>query len=172
MSELNRLHEAISATIKAALPQFETVDAYGQADQHTALPALFHSISSLKPANDPGDGRSCVIATVEARIVIDSARQHAALEAVTLATQLIVLLRKQFWELEFVEAAMSVLAEPVQPAPGATPVVGWLVQWQQILHLGTVQWPWPDQPGPLAFAFSPDTGPGFEGDYQSPEDLQ
>ncbi|ROL74703.1 hypothetical protein [Pseudomonas vranovensis] len=172
MSELNRLHEAISATIKAALPQFETVEAYASAAPTTVLPALFHSITALKPGDDPGDGRVRVIATFEARIFVDSAGEQAALGIATLACQMTVLLRKQFWALDFVDEAKAVQALPVQLSADAALPRNWTVQWEQALYLGAEQWPWPVEPGPLAFAFSPDTGPGFEGDYQSAEDLQ
>lgn len=171
MSELANLHQAITATIKSAMPALASVDAYGAANEHTALPALFHAISALKPGADPGDGRSCIVATIEARILVDSTHPQAPLQAVTLATQLTVLLRKQFWEVDFVEEAKQVQALPVAPIPGSPPTTAWVVQWEQVLRLGQVQWPWPDEPGPLVFAFSPDTGPGNEGNYQSPEDL-
>ncbi|MDD2047336.1 hypothetical protein [Pseudomonas putida] len=171
MNELTALHEAITATIKLAMPVFETVEAYVPANQSTVMPALLHAITGLKPGIDPGDGRSCIVATIEARILVDSNGPEASLQAVTLATQLAVLLRKQFWGLDFVEEAQQVLALPVLAIPASPDTVEWRVQWEQVLRLGTVQWPWPDEPGPLAFAFSPDTGLGNEGSYQSLEDM-
>lgn len=167
MNELTTLHEAITVTIKAGIPQFETVGAYAAADESTVLPALFYAITSLEPGVDPGDGRTGISAGFEARILVDPAHPHAPLLAVTLATELTVLLRKQFWALDFVEEASVVRAVPAAAAPTSI----WLVQWQQMLRLGITQWPWPDQPGPLAFAFSPDTGLGNEDRYQLPEDL-
>ncbi|PRA71460.1 hypothetical protein CQ065_02075 [Pseudomonas sp. MYb187] len=171
MCELTTLHQAITATIKTAMPELATVDAYGGADSSTAMPALFHSITALRPAVDPGDGRSCILATIEARILVDVGDTQAPLRAVTLATQLAVLLRKQFWGVDFVEEANNVRAVPVVADPVLPAPVTWQVKWEQVLRLGTMQWPWPDEPGPVAFAFSPDTGPGHEADYQSPEDL-
>ncbi|EJT83138.1 hypothetical protein PPS11_39563 [Pseudomonas putida S11] len=48
--------------------------------------------------------------------------------------------------------------------------VGWAVQWRQDVYLGDTAWPWEDQPpGSLVFAFDPDSGPGSEDQYQSPE---
>lgn len=166
MNELTTLHEAITVSIKAAMPQFETVGAYAAANQSTSLPALLYGITRLEPGADPGDGRSGIVATFEARILVDPAHQQAALLAVTLATELTVLLRKQFWGLDFVDSASMVRALPA----AETPTI-WLVQWQQMLRLGVVQWPWPDEPGPVVFAFSPDTGSGNEGNYQLPEDM-
>ncbi|MGH8381024.1 hypothetical protein [Pseudomonas sp.] len=172
MSELQTLHGAITATIKAAMPQFETVEAYATADQNTALPALIHAVTGLKPGADPGDGRACVLATFEACILVDASHPQAALQAAMLATRLTVLLRQQFWQMDFVEAVKSVQALPVQPTTASTHPIIWRVQWEQALYLGAAQWSWPDEPGPLAFAFSPDTGPGHEAGYQSPEDMQ
>ncbi|MCP3749626.1 hypothetical protein [Pseudomonas sp. SBB6] len=171
MSELQTLHEAITATITAAMPQLETVAAYTATDQNTALPALYHAMTNLKPGTDPGDGRCCLLATFEARILVDASVAQAPLQVATLATQLTVLLRQQYWQMNFVEAAKNVLASVVQPPAGSPSPISWLVQWEQVLYLGAEQWPWPNEPGPLAFAFSPDTGPGFEADYQSPEDM-
>ncbi|TDF78236.1 hypothetical protein [Pseudomonas sp. H9] len=173
MNELTALHEAITASVKLALPVFETVEAYVPANQNQtpALPALIHAITGLKPSVDPGDGRSCIMATFEARILVDSSSLQAPSQAVTLAAQVAVLLRKQFWGLDFVEEARLVEALPVIPIAAMPDAVEWRVQWEQALYLGSLQWPWPNEPGPLAFAFSPDTGPGHEGNYQSPEDM-
>lgn len=169
MSELSRLHEAITTTIKAAMPQFETVGSYTTVQQDTALPALFHTITSLKPSTDPGDGHSCILATFEARIAVDGHRPQAALESTELAAQLMVVLRKQYWGIDFVEEAHT-----LQALPQATdlPTATWVLQWQQVLHLGEAQWHWPNQPpGSLVFAFDPDSGPGKEGGYKAPEDF-
>lgn len=165
MSDLNTLHQAITDTVKAAMPQFETVDSYAAVQQDTALPALLHAITGLKPGTDPGDGHSCVVATFEARIVVDASRPQAELEATALAAQLMVVLRKQYWGIDFVEDARAVVAQPKA-------VAIWLVQWEQTLHLGDAQWPWPNQPpGSLVFAFDPYSGPGKEADYKAPEDF-
>ncbi|WP_095163236.1 hypothetical protein [Pseudomonas sp. Irchel 3F5] len=172
MNELTTLHEAITATIKAAMPQLETVAAYTAADQNTALPALYHAITGSKPAADPGDGRCCILASFEARILVDAGVAPAPLLVTALAMQLTILLRQQFWQMDFVEAAKNVQASVVQPAADSTSPISWRVQWEQVLYLGAEQWPWPVEPGPLAFAISPDTGAGFEADYQSPEDMQ
>lgn len=159
MSDLNALHHAISATVQAAIPQFETIQHNAVVQPDTPLPALFHSIIGLKPGTDPVDGHSRIVATFEGRI-----HTGAALEATTLAAQLMVLLRKQYWDIDFVEEARAVLAQPVDD--------GWVVQWEQVLHLGEVQWPWPNQPrGSLVFAFDPDSGPEHEGAYKKPEDF-
>ncbi|MEE1924292.1 hypothetical protein V0R50_19700 [Pseudomonas sp. 148P] len=167
MTDLSGLHQAISAAIETAIPQLATVGSYAAVQQETALPALFHGIVGLKPGVDPGDGHSRVVATFEARISTDGDRPQATLEAITLAAQLMVLLRKQYWNIDFVEEAQG-----VQALPSSTAATTWTVQWEQVLHLGEVQWPWPNQPpGSLVLAFDPDSGPGHESDYRAPEDF-
>lgn len=79
MSELTTLHQAITATIKTAMPELASVDAYVAVDSSTALPALFHSITALRPAADPGDGRASILATFEARLHVDAADTQAPL---------------------------------------------------------------------------------------------
>ena len=167
MSDLNQLHQAISATIAAAMPQLATVGSHAVVQEGSVLPALFHSIVRLKPGIDPGDGHSCIDATFEARIHVDASHPQAAQNASTLAAQLVVLLRKQYWEIDFVEEARVTKARPLYGTPSA-----WRVRWKQVLHLGEAQWPWPNQPpGSLVFAFDPDAGSGNEGNYKSPEDF-
>lgn len=167
MTDLSGLHQAVSATLRAAMPQLRTVECYAAVQAQTPLPALFHGIVGLKPGIDPGDGHSCVIATFEARIHTDASQPYPALEAVDLAAQLMVLLRKQYWNIDFVEEARSVQALPSNASPTT-----WTVQWEQVLHLGQVQWPWPNQPpGSLVLAFDPDSGPGNESAYKAPEDF-
>lgn len=167
MTDLSGLHQAISAAIETAIPQLATVGSYAAVQQETALPALFHGIVGLKPGVDPGDGHSRVVATFEARISTDGGRPQATLEAITLAAQLMVLLRKQYWDIEFVEEARAIQAQPLATAPSS-----WTLQWEQVLHLGQAQWPWPNQPpGSLVFSFDPDTGVGHEDSYKAPEDF-
>lgn len=167
MSDLDALHQAIGTTIAAAMPQLATVGSHAAVQDDSLLPALFHSIIRLKPGIDPGDGHSCIDATFEARIHVDASRPQAAQEASILAAQLVVLLRKQYWEIDFVEEARAAKARPLYGTPSA-----WRVRWKQVLHLGEAQWPWPNQPpGSLVLAFDPDAGPGNEGHYKAPEDF-
>lgn len=173
MNELTTLHAAITATLKLAMPELQFIAAFAVPDADTPLPALFHAITGMQPGADSGDGRSCILASFDARIVVDAEHGQAPLEAATLAARLTVLLRQQFWNLDFVEACINANARPVTDAASTAAAVQWRVQWQQPLYLGELQWPWPNQPpGTLAFAFSPDTGPAHKDAYQAPEDLE
>ncbi|NER61109.1 hypothetical protein G3435_16275 [Pseudomonas sp. MAFF212428] len=172
MSELIRLSQAITTTLQASMPELATVQALTVAEQHTLLPALIHTFTALQPGADPGDGRTCILASFEARILVDAQHPQAPLQAATLAARLTQLLRQQFWCLDFVEASSNASARPLANTDAVSVAVEWRVQWQQPVYLGDLQWPWPDQPpGTLLFAFSPDTGPAHSAAYQAPEDL-
>lgn len=169
MSDLNGLHEAISTTLRTAMPQLASVASYTAQQPGTPLPALFHGLVGLRPGTDPGDGRVCVVATFEARIVVDAGRTAASIEAASLAAQAMVVLHQQYWGSDFAEPTKAIRAVP---HASEWPAALWTVQWEQVLYLGDEQWPWPDQPpGSLVFAFDPDSGPGKEADYKTPEDF-
>ncbi|HEK1766530.1 hypothetical protein ACCE15_05390 [Pseudomonas parafulva] len=164
MSELATLHAALTATIREAIPELASVDAYTEVGNAPALPALRHGIVRMTADAAPRDGRSVLVTTFEADITPDAANPEARLQGSVLAAQLMDLLRQQLWGLDFVEPSRNVRAF----FAGA----GWRVRWDQPVLLGELQWHWPDQPpGSLRLGFSPDTGPGNESQYIAPEDL-
>lgn len=164
MSELATLHTAVTATIREAMPQLASVDAYTAVGNAPERPALRHGIVRMTADAAPRDGRSVLVATFEADITADSANPEARLQGSLLAAQLMDLLRQQHWALDFVEATRNVQAQFEGSA--------WTVRWDQPVLLGEPHWQWPDQPpGTLMLGFAPDIGLGNEGNYHAPEDL-
>jgi len=164
MSELAILQTAVTATIREAMPQLASVDAYTAVGYAPERPALRHGIVRMTADAAPRDGRSVLIATFEADITADSANPEARLQGSLLAAQLMDLLRQQYWALDYVEASRNVQAQFEGNA--------WTVRWDQPVILGEPRWPWPDQPpGSLVLGFAPDIGLGNEGCYQAPEDF-
>lgn len=169
-SELRVLHEAMTAAFQAALPQVKHVEAYPILKEGMKLPALLYAATNFAPGIDPGDGRLCVTVTFEALILLEAKRAMAPLQAAILAGKLMQVLHQQYWDLDFVDQAHDVQAMPAEVVPELARCVGWAVQWRQDVYLGDTAWPWEDQPpGSLVFAFDPDSGPGSEHQYQSPE---
>lgn len=169
-SELRLLHEAMTATLKAELPQIQHVEAYPVLEEGLPLPALLYAATNFAPGVDPGDGRLCVTVTFEAVILVESGRRMAPLQAAILATKLLQVLQQQYWDLDFVDQVQGAQAMPAEAVPELVRCVGWAVQWQQDVYLGDTAWPWGDQPpGSLLFAFDPDSGPGSEHQYRPPE---
>lgn len=172
-SELKQLHDAMTATLQAQLPQFQHIEAYPKLiKEGMKLPALLYAATNFAPCDDPGDGRLLLKVTFEALVLLESSRPLAPLQAAILASKLMQQLRLQYWGLDFVGPTVDVEAMPAEFAPQLARSVGWAVQWQQDVYLGDTEWPWENEPpGSLVFAIDPDSGPGNEGGYQSPEAL-
>lgn len=171
-SELRVLHEAMTALLKAELPQIEHVEAYPILKEGMGLPALLYAATNFAPGVEPGDGRLCVTVTFEAVILLESKRPMAPLQGAILAGKLMQVLHQQYWGVDFVDQVYDVQAMPAEVMPELSRCVGWAVQWRQDVYLGETAWCWEDQPpGSLVFAFDPDSGPGGEHNYQSPEEM-
>ncbi len=172
-SELKQLHDAMTATLQAELPQFQLIEAYPKlVKEGMKLPALLYAATNFAPGDDPGDGRLCIKVTFEALVMLESSRALAPLQAAILASKLMQVLRLQYWDLDFVGPTENVEAMPAEFAPQLARCEGWAVQWQQDVYLGDTEWPWENEPpGSLVFAFDPDSGPGSEDLYQAPEAL-
>ncbi|MFT0517055.1 hypothetical protein [Pseudomonas faucium] len=164
MSELATLHAAVTATIREAMPELVSVDAYTAVGNAPERPALRHGIVQMTADAAPRDGRSVLVATFEADITADNANPEARLQGSLLAAQLMDLLRQQHWALDFVEASRNVQAQFEGSA--------WTVRWDQPVLLGEPRWNWPDQPpGSLMLGLAPDIGLGNEERYIAPESL-
>ena len=173
-SELKQLHDAMTATLQAGLPQFQLVEAYPKLiKEGMPLPALLYAATNFAPGANSGDGRLCLKVTFEALILLESSRALAPLQAAILAAKLMQLLDLQYWDLDFVGPTENAQAMPAEVVPELARCVGWAVQWQQDVYLGETEWPWADEPpGSLVFAFDPDSGEGKEHHYRSPEAME
>lgn len=178
--DLEVLHSAIVADIKAAFPQLVTVEFYQddpEARKTLPIPACLLNISEMEADNDidPGTEQLAVVATFEAHFIINSIRTpRAALAIRTLAAAFMAWLRKRRW------------TNPENPAKklptGPANVVGgfpddftpemdkyevWRVEWQQVIHLGDSVWN--DEgitPSTVFLGWHPEIGTGNEEDYE------
>lgn len=169
---LDVLYQAIEKQIQQHLPGAELVSFWPDIGNHIPLPAVFLDIGEINPGQDIGTGETTLTITFEARVIVDVILADHYRQAVQLATQLAVLLRLQSWGLP-VEAAEFQRSSQDWTRPELDGYTVWLVEWTQTLYLGEQEWPWPDQPpGTLVWGFSPDTGPGNEGNYTPPEAME
>lgn len=170
LPEVAELHAAMAATIRQAMPDVVDVQHYPKIEEGLPMPALYFAMSGLGPGPDPGDGRTAVLATFEACVLVESDRDQAHLQAAVLATKLVKLLHNQYWGVASVDLATHVQAMPSESLPELVQCAAWTVLWRHVIYLGETEWVWPDEPpGSLVFAFAPDTGPGNEESYLSPE---
>lgn len=167
MSELTTLHEAITQTLKAGLPQVLCVEQFPELGAEVNVPALLYGITDMTLGTDRGTGKTALIGRFQGCILVEATRDKASLQAAILASQVTVLLRDQHWDLEFVTGPPeNVHAQPEAPTLELEQFVIWSVQWTQAFEVGTLEWPWPDErPGLLVFGVEPGDGP------VQPEDL-
>ncbi|WP_223432551.1 hypothetical protein [Pseudomonas sp. GL-B-26] len=167
MSDLTTLHDAITATLSAAMPKVLHVEAFPELDSKVRTPALLYGLTDMSPGTDRGEGKTALVGRFQSCILIDADRPKASLQAAILAAQMTVALKDQMWGLEFVTGPPEhIHAQPEAPTKELEQFVMWSVQWVQNFELGELVWLWPDEPpGSLVFDIEPGDGP------VNPEDL-
>ncbi|AXM95593.1 hypothetical protein ACU5P1_16875 [Pseudomonas plecoglossicida] len=169
---LGQVFAAIEEHIRDAIPGLAYVGTMPEGIRTIPPPAVVIELAGFEAADkDPGTGQVAVEGRFEARVIVGQEEANCLQVAAFVAAQLAVLLRMQSWGLA-VELAEFVRAERDWTRPELDGYAVWVVEWVQTIYLGEEEWPWPNQPpGNLVFGFSPDTGPGSEHHYQSPEDM-
>ena len=162
--DLDTLHDAIVADIKAKFPDLRTVEFYrGEGNDHDdrktlPAPACLLSLTELESADDDEDpmtGQLAVVAHFEAELIIRFTTPNAKRSIRKLAAAFAAWLRKRRW------------ANPNNPSKklptGPAMVIGayqddftnlmpgqrdkpldqfevWKVEWRQLVHLGESEW--------------------------------
>lgn len=170
-SEFTQLHEAIEGTFRAGLTRLKHVEAYPDTAPDMQLPALLFALTGLRDADDPGDGRRCLECRFQACLLVSATRARASLQAAILGSELVSLLRGQYWGVDFVEAPTDVQAQADGALPELEQFAVWTVEWSQRVYLGEAHWPWPDEPGPLEFGLNTTGGDTAEDTFVVPENL-
>jgi len=167
MSELTTLHDAITRTLRAAMPLVVQVAEFPELGKRVKTPALLYGLTDMALGTDRGEGKTALIGRFQSCILIDADRPKASLQAAILAAQMAVALKDQFWDLDFVTGPPEQIhAQPEAPTQELEQFVMWSVQWVQRFEVSDLSWPWADEPpGSLVFDIEPGDGP------VSPEDL-
>lgn len=159
MSDLALLHESITRTLKAALPDILHVEEFPEMGTDLRIPALLYGLTDVGPGPDRGTGETALIGRFQSCIMVDVTEEKASLKAAVLAAQVVVALRGQYWDMDFVLGPPEqVHAQPEAPPPDLEQFVMWSVQWIQHFELGALEWPWVDQP-----SGEPPSGSGGDG---------
>lgn len=166
------IYAAMEETIARTIPGLNYVGTMPGMLETVAVPAVVLEFAGFEPAeHDLGTGEVAIDARFEARAIVGTERDDHLHVVAFIAAQLAVLLRMQYWGLE-VEPAQLVRAEPDWSRPELDGLAAWVVEWTQVIYLGEEEWPWPREPGPVLFAFDPDSGEGKELHYQHPEAME
>ena len=157
MSELTTLHDAITATLSAAMPKVLHVEAFPELDSKVRTPALLYGLTDMTLGTDRGEGKTALIGRFQSCILIDADRKKASMQAAILASQMAAALKDQYWGLDFVTGPPEhIHAQPEAPTKELEQFVMWSVQWIQRFEVGAFEWPWSDEPpgAPVLFAVS------------------
>lgn len=163
MSELTTLHEAITRKIAAAMPRFLHVEEFPELGSEVQTPALLYGLTDMTLGTDRGEGKTALIGRFQSCILVDATRKKASLQAAILASQMVATLNYQYWDLDFVVGPPeNIHAQPEAPTQDLEQFVMWSVQWTQAFEIGTLEWPWPDEPpGTLWLGINDDLEPEF-----------
>ncbi|MEC4735611.1 hypothetical protein [Wolbachia endosymbiont (group A) of Andrena dorsata] len=134
------LHNAICTTLKKEIPAIQTCEIYPSIRKELLAPALFVELVSLESGKDPGTEELALKARFEARIVIDSTIENAAIIVRTLAAEVAKVVNKNTWNVKNISPAEFLSAEPDGFRPELDAYLVWMVDWSHQLHLGKSIW--------------------------------
>lgn len=172
--DLDALHDAICASIKAAFPSLATVEDYREDRKHLTLPAVLINLTDLEPEpdEDPGTEQLAAMARFDAQIVIGFRTANAKREVRKLAAALAHHIYGNRWG-QPVEAARVTAIVQDDFSPELDRFEVWRVEWQQIIHIGTSVWNNDGViPTEVLASFEPDTGPDNEAKYIDINEVQ
>lgn len=142
---LAQLHDAITDTLKAFMPEVVHVEAFPDLEKSFDVPAIFFGMPEFEPGPDSGTGKTAIHGKFQALILVDVTKPHAPVQGMWLATRMASVLRGQYWGLDFVEPTRDVRAVLDNSDPALEAFVTWAVSWTQDFHVGDeAEWPWPD----------------------------
>ncbi|MBD9616766.1 hypothetical protein IB251_06220 [Pseudomonas sp. PDM07] len=149
------------------MPKVLHVEEFPEMGQMVDVPALLYGLTDLTLGEDRATGQTALIGRFQSCILVDATATKASLQAAILASQLVVTLRYQMWGLDFVTGPPeNIHAQPEPPQQDLEQFVMWSVQWTQAFEIGTLEWPWPDEP-PGSLMFGLDDAP--EDEFFPPE---
>ncbi|WP_265043006.1 hypothetical protein [Wolbachia endosymbiont (group A) of Scambus nigricans] len=134
------LHNAICTTLKKEIPAIQTCEIYPSIRKELLAPALFVELVSLESGKDPVTEELALKARFEARIVIDSTIENAAIIVRTLAAEVAKVVNKNTWNIKNVSPGEFISAEIDVFRPELDAYLVWMVDWSHQLHLGKSIW--------------------------------
>ena len=165
LDNLEQLHDAIVAGLRAKLAGVPTVDAYPAIQKRIRLPAVLIELAEMEPGSDPGTGETALVGRFQARAIVDPCQAKADLVVRELAARVAVALTHETWGLEISVADLVQIGEDgFKPELDGYSV--WVIEWTHEFHLGESAWPYPDESGlTVMLGMYPETGAGKEGSY-------
>lgn len=133
------LHNAICTTLKAEIPAIQTCEVYPAIRTTITAPAIFVELSSLEPGKDAGTEELAMRARFEARIIIDSTIENAAIVVRSLAAEVARVINRNTFNMN-VSPAEFISAEVDEFRPELDAYLVWMVEWIHEIHVGESVW--------------------------------
>ncbi|MEO3478142.1 hypothetical protein AAFO90_10730 [Phaeobacter sp. CAU 1743] len=165
--ELNALHDAILAQIRADFPALVTVGDYDEDRKDLLIPAVLVELVDMEgaPDEDPGTEQVPFVSKWVARVVLGFRTESVKREVRRLAAALGVKIHRQRWG-QTVSPAQVTYIGPDAFDPEFDKFEVWAVEWDQQIDLGASVWPGEGVvPEVVKVGWAPDIGPGNEADY-------
>ncbi|MBI3143818.1 MAG: hypothetical protein HYZ18_00825 [Pseudogulbenkiania sp.] len=163
------LHDAIEQRLATAMPPLD-VRFYPELTERVTLPLLALELSEFEPGTDPGTGELALIATVQARLVMDPTQPDAERAVRQLAVRVgAVVHRSTNFGVPVTPARIRQIGPDGFHRAELDGYLVWLIEWTHELDVGD-----PEDitlpaivPREVAWGFEPDTGAGSEGTYET-----
>ncbi|WP_353276226.1 hypothetical protein [Wolbachia endosymbiont (group B) of Villa cingulata] len=134
------LHQAICTKLKEEIPAIQTCEIYPAIRKELIAPALFVELVSLESGKDPGTEELALKARFEARIVIDSTIENAAIIVRTLAAEVARVVNKNTWNVKNVSPGEFISGGGDDFRPELDAYLVWMVEWVHTIHVGRSIW--------------------------------
>ena len=165
---LEAMHDAIAAQIKAAFPDFVTVEFYRDDEsEQIATPACILEMTEAEPipANDAGSGQWCALARFDARIIMSSRAATSRLEIRKAAIAFAAWLHNRRMPGIATDPCQVIACEPDEFAPHVDRFVTWRVEWVMPAMFGEMAWKNDGAIPQAFFSFAPVIGVPNEPKY-------
>lgn len=174
--DLDALHEAVVAAITAGMPTVKSVQAYPETSEPLTLPAVLVDLEDMEaaPEADPGTEQLAMLTRWRARLILGFRTVDVDRQVRKGAAHLAHLVHLNRWG-QPVGPARVTLVGPDPFDPNLDQYEVWVVEWEQIVHLGASVWECPEGsvvPETVYLGVAPETGPDHIDDYWQivPED--
>ncbi|WP_264735713.1 MULTISPECIES: hypothetical protein [unclassified Wolbachia] len=134
------LHQAICTRLKEEILNIQTCEVYPTIRKELLAPAVFVELSSLEKGHDPGTEELALKARFEARIVIDSTIENAAIIVRTLAAEVARVVNKNTWNVKNVSPGEFISGGGDDFRPELDAYLVWLIEWVHTIHVGRSIW--------------------------------
>ncbi|MGQ5522645.1 hypothetical protein ACUHMQ_05210 [Chitinimonas sp. PSY-7] len=165
---ITQLHETIVAHLQSRLPSLQ-VCAYPDLQARVQLPLLVIELSEFEPGDDPGTGQLALIATMQARLILDPTSPDAELHIRQLAARVgAEIHRAMNFGLPITPARIRQIGPDGFSRAELDGYLIWLIEWVHELDIGEIE----DltlpaiSPTQIAWGFEPDVGIGHADQYE------